>query len=208
MVERICARCGEANPGDAQFCIDCGAALTHASTGPTTRLTGTVCPVCYAHNPEGVRFCAGCGRSFTAQPQVQAPAPTPRPQPPRPQLQPRQSYPRTATPPQLQPYRPAAPPYRPGSARQNPGPIVFLIGLAILLMNGAIWPGILVLIGLSILFSQLAQGNFDKAVKGVVGFGLLAVLFGTGHFWPGGFIMLMIFSMVFGGRGGSRRRFW
>src|SRR5215211_8738051 len=45
-----CERCGGDNPADARFCIDCGAALVNATTGPTTRLTGIDCPACQTHN--------------------------------------------------------------------------------------------------------------------------------------------------------------
>ncbi len=210
MSERPCRRCGELNPADAQFCIDCGAALTDASTGPTTRLPGIVCPACYSHNPDDARFCASCGRSFG--PEAPAPAPTPAPAPrpvrPAPSAAPRQSYPRTATPPTL--YRPAPPvaPHHHRGARQNPGPIVFLIGLAILLMNGAIWPGILVLIGLSILFTQLARGHTDKAIKAMLWFGGLALMFGSGRFGFGRFMMFAVVIIIVTSLFNSNRRIW
>jgi Zn-finger nucleic acid-binding protein/ribosomal protein L40E len=55
------------NPLDARFCINCGASLTAAATGPTTRLDGTVCPNCGAQNPENARFCAVCGQQLAAE---------------------------------------------------------------------------------------------------------------------------------------------
>jgi len=33
-----CQRCGGRSPADAAFCIECGAALAPAATGPTYRL--------------------------------------------------------------------------------------------------------------------------------------------------------------------------
>lgn len=206
MSERTCRRCGEHNPADAQFCIDCGAALTSASTGPTTRLPGIVCSACYSHNPDDARFCATCGRSFAPEAPAPAPAPAPRPSRPAPSAAPRQSYPRTATPPTL--YRPAAPPHHHGGARHMPGPIVFLIGLVILLMSKAIWPGILVLIGLSVLFNQIARGHADKAVKTVVIVGGIALMFSSRHFGFGGIFMLIVLATIAGNIFGANRRIW
>ncbi|KPV50097.1 hypothetical protein SE17_28950, partial [Kouleothrix aurantiaca] len=99
-------------------------------------------------------------------------------------------------------------PHHHGGARQNPGPLVFLIGLVILLMNGAIWPGILVLIGLSMLFTQLARGHTDRAVKAMLWFGGLALLFGSGRFGFGRFLMFAVVIMVAANLFGGNRRIW
>ena len=187
----ICERCGGENPHDARFCIDCGATLGHASTGPTTQLRGAICPHCHAYNPEGAQFCASCGRSF---------APAPRPTAPRPTAPPRQSYPRMATPPHLQPYRPA-PIFRPSAPRRNPAPIVFLVGLVLLMANGALWPGILVLMGVTMLVRQVARGRPDRAVGILIWIVALAFLVNSSMLWPGIFVLLFL-SGIFGRWGG------
>jgi ribosomal protein L40E len=207
----ICERCGGDNPADARFCIDCGATLVSATTGPTTRLAGISCPACQTHNPEHARFCVVCGRSLTNGP---APQPQPRSQParpaaPRPTSRPaQQSYPRMATPPNLAPFRPMPP--RGPSARphsQNPAPFIFLIGLVVLLANGALWPGILVLIGVSILISQVARGRPDKGMSALFWFGGITLLLATGAFWPG-IIVLFLLNAVLNGWGHAHRRHW
>src|SRR5260221_10474977 len=132
-----CDRCGGDSPTDARFCIDCGAPISAATTGPTTRLSGIVCPSCNTNNPEHARFCVVCGRAFgTATPRPAAP-PAAAPAPTRPSARP--SYPRMATPPTLVPSRPWPPAHPPTSAHRrqglgnDPGGIVFLIGLVALL---------------------------------------------------------------------------
>jgi ribosomal protein L40E len=211
----ICERCHGDNPVDARFCIDCGAALVNAATGPTTRLKGISCPACQTQNPEHARFCVVCGRSLEAGPaQQRTPQPQPRPQPTRPAA-PRvasrptqQSYPRMATPPILAPVRPTPshmPHARPQAA--NPAPFIFLIGLVVLLANGAVWPGILVLIGVSILISQVARGRPDKGMSALFWFGGITLLLATGAFWPGIFVLLLL-NAALNGWGRSHHRHW
>ena len=210
-----CERCGGDNPADARFCIDCGATLVSATTGPTTRLAGISCPACQTHNPEHARFCVVCGRSFAAGPAPQgAPQPQPRPQQARPAAQrvaPRssqQSYPRMATPPSLAPVRPAPPRMPPARPQiQNPAPFIFLIGLVVLLANGAIWPGILVLIGVSILISQVARGHPDKGMNALFWFGGITLLLATGAFWPG-IVVLFLLNAILNGWGRSHHHHW
>lgn len=209
----ICERCGDENPHDARFCIDCGATLERASTGPTTQLRGVACQFCQVYNPEPARFCVSCGRSLAgpAAPKPAAPKPVaskpvaPKPVAPKPGPA-QQSYPRTATPPQMHTYR-SAPIYRPSTPRRNPGPLVFVVGLALLLANGALWPGILVLIGVALLVGQLAQGRGDRAIGGLIWFGGLAWLFSSGRLWPGVLVLLLL-SMILGNRGGPFGRHW
>jgi len=195
----ICERCGGDNPADARFCIDCGATLISATTGPTTRLAGITCPSCGTSNPEQARFCVLCGRSFSA----------PRPAPARPaatRSAPHpmaHSYPRTATPPALAPFRP--PQVQPARPRhQNPAPFIFLIGLVVLLANHTLWPGILVLIGVSMLISQVAHGRPDKGMNALFWLGGITLLLATGTFWPG-IIVLFLLNTVINGR---RRHPW
>src|SRR5262245_49755699 len=207
----ICERCRGDNPVDARFCIDCGAALVSATTGPTTRLTGINCPACQTHNPEHARFCVVCGRSLETGP---VPQPQLRPQPTRPtvpRVAPRptqQSYPRMATPPTLAPVRPRAP-HVPHARPQtpNPAPFIFLVGLVVLLANGAVWPGILVLIGVSILISQVARGRPDKGMNALFWFGGITLLLATGAFWPGIFVLFLL-NAILNGLGRSHHHHW
>jgi len=226
-----CDRCGGDSPTDARFCIDCGAPIGAATTGPTTRLTGIVCPACKTNNPEHARFCVVCGRAFGAaappQPRPAAgPAPTrpvarpgyPRmptpptsagPAPTRPAARP--SYPRMATPPTLLPSRPWPPAHPPTTKHRrqglgnDPGGVVFLIGLVALLASHTIWPGILLLLGLTNMVHQAARGRPDHGVRGLLWLGGLTLLFATGTFWPGILIIFFI-SMVL--RGGPRHWYW
>jgi hypothetical protein len=113
-----------------------------------------------------------------------------------------------ATPPALAPVRPTprrVPPARPQS--QNPAPFIFLIGLVVLLANGAVWPGILVLIGVSILIGQVARGRPDKGMSALFWFGGITLLLATGAFWPG-IIVLFLLNAVLNGWGHSHRHHW
>jgi class 3 adenylate cyclase/tetratricopeptide (TPR) repeat protein len=49
-----CPRCSQENPGEARFCLHCGAQLAIS------------CPRCGAVQPPGARFCPECGRAATA----------------------------------------------------------------------------------------------------------------------------------------------
>src|SRR5262245_40878877 len=48
--------CGHANPPQAKFCLECGAALIHA------------CPKCHANLPPEAKFCLDCGTRIDAPP--------------------------------------------------------------------------------------------------------------------------------------------
>lgn len=81
-----CERCGEDNPLDARFCMECGEPIGQGVTGPTVRLTGKECAACGASNPEQADFCVICGRPFEApesgpamgqHPRIDAPPPQP-----------------------------------------------------------------------------------------------------------------------------------
>ena len=204
-----CDRCGGDNPTDARFCIDCGAPIGAAATGPTTRLTGIVCPSCKTNNPEHARFCVVCGRAFgaatPAQPRPAAP-PAAASAPTRPAAHP--SYPRMATPPALMAVRPHVPssPQRRQGLGDDPGAVVFLIGLVALLASHTIWPGILLLLGLTNLVRQGARGRPDHGVRALLWLGGLTLLFATGTFWPGILILIFIGMAIGGGR--SRHWYW
>ena len=51
-----CPRCSQENPGEARFCLHCGAQLAIS------------CPGCGAVQPPGARFCPECGRAVAAAP--------------------------------------------------------------------------------------------------------------------------------------------
>ncbi|GAB4572197.1 MAG: hypothetical protein Kow0077_10910 [Anaerolineae bacterium] len=74
---------------------------------------------------------------------------------------------------------------------------VFLIGLAVLFMTGAWWPGIMFVIGASSLARGLAQGNNWHTMQGglwMIGIGLM-FLFG---FNIGVLLLVIGLSMLFG----------
>ena len=200
----ICEQCGGDSPTDARFCIDCGATVAPAATGPTTRLQGVRCPGCGSGNPEHARFCVVCGRGLTPD----AMATQPRPQPVAPPIsQPRahsahqHSYPQVAAPqaPQIgPPQRPYAPARR-SHGWHNPAPI-FVIGLLFLLITRSLWPGILVLIGVTNFLKSSSRGHGHHATMALLWWVGLAFLFATRTFWPG-ILVLIGGSMLLSGRG-------
>jgi Double zinc ribbon len=200
-----CDRCGGDSPADARFCIDCGAPVGAATTGPTTRLAGIACPSCNTNNPEHARFCVVCGRAFGAA-QPPRPRPTAPPTATRPPAHP--SYPRMATPPTLIPSHrlPPAPTRQRQGRHNDPGAIVFVIGLVALLASHALWPGILLLLGFTNLVHQAARGRADRGMRALLWLGALTLLFATGTLWPGILILIFI-SMAMGG-GRSRHWYW
>lgn len=209
-----CERCGGDSPADARFCIDCGATLAPAATGDTTRLPGMRCPSCGTNNPDHARFCVvcGCGLVAGAAP-ARRPAPQPRPPaapPHRPHSTRQHSYPRIDAPPVALPMAPLRPPAMRqrsvGPFRGN-GPLIFAVGLFVLLMTGNIWPGILWLIGVSSFVGAAMHGRGDKALQALFWWGGLALLFATGTFWPG-ILLLMFIGMVLGGRGRGFGGWW
>lgn len=73
-----CARCGQANPPNYQFCHACGTAATKASAPQAaqaaSRPRGRKCKTCQLDVPPGFRFCGSCGTKVDDAP---APAPAP-----------------------------------------------------------------------------------------------------------------------------------
>lgn len=67
-----CPNCNAQLPDDAQFCIECGKAVSPASTGATVKLAGpawdVACPHCGAANPTVARFCINCGGALPGAP--------------------------------------------------------------------------------------------------------------------------------------------
>lgn len=201
-----CEHCGGHNPADARFCIDCGASLALATTGPTTRLAGIACPNCKTKNPEHARFCVVCGRSLLPQvvPARSAAAPTTSPRPTS-----QQSYPRVDARPAPVRVAPAAQPVQRAQPHSyQSGAIVFVIGFFILVATHSIWPGILLLIGLYSLISCTNRGQRDKGLISIIWWGGLAFLFASGMFWPGILVLMLLSGMV--GKWGQPhgRRYW
>jgi hypothetical protein len=67
MHELICTYCGTANPAEAQFCIECGAGVAAAATGATVRLPSKRCASCGGEAPPIARFCPLCGKPYAAE---------------------------------------------------------------------------------------------------------------------------------------------
>jgi hypothetical protein len=189
-----CASCGDENPADARFCIDCGASLAPAAIGQTTRLPGVPCPTCRANNPENARFCVVCGTGLIAG----AMPPRPRPAPTRP---PPHSHPRVDVQPSPMPMAPPAPPVQRKHHGFHPiGAIVLVVGFLLLFGTRSIWPGILWVLAIWGVVNALSTNQPNKAIQSLVWWGGLAILFMTGGFWPG--ILILIFvNMAFGGWG-------
>lgn len=80
-----CPSCNAVLPSDAQYCIECGAAVGVASVGPTLRLDAPPwdcrCAHCAALNPRVARFCLNCGRALADAPVLAEPQRPPRPKP-------------------------------------------------------------------------------------------------------------------------------
>lgn len=198
-----CGNCGNENPPDAQFCIDCGGPLRQLNTGATTRLASVPCPNCRAGNPENARFCVVCGRSMASAP----PPPPPRPT----RTAPQHSYPRMHAPPapirMRKPPFPAAP--RPTHTTIPPPAIAIaaIAGIIILLGSRAIWPGLLWIIAMIAIVGAARSGRSDQMLQTVLWWGGIALLLSTGTIWPG-ILILIALSMLLGGRGRSRGRPW
>lgn len=184
-----CPRCDAEIPEGGSFCIECGAPAP-ASTGPTERLpqpaAGPACAACGTRNPPGADFCVHCGRALAGR-----------------ALADRLPPPRLDQPPLAQPLAPlpasAGVPARGQRAYVNWDGLtggIWLIGLAVLFMTGWWWPGILVLVGLSSLFSGLAHapGGAGRlgAVQGAAWMIGLAIIAANNWWWPGMLVLVGI----------------
>lgn len=182
---QTCNQCGESSPSGAQFCIECGSSL-QAATGATVRLPVKTCDGCGGQIPRDAQFCPICGRSFaateaaaaqTAPPPLARPAGATQPRP-GPASKPHASnvdysplillgglavlfvlFRRMLFPGLLGLFgffllaRHAAH----GRMGRGVGWLVFLGGLAFLLISGKIWPGILLLLLASWLLGRVAH---------------------------------------------------
>jgi hypothetical protein len=67
---------------------------------------------------------------------------------------------------------------------------IMLIGIGVLFLLDAFWPGILVVIGLASLPGSVARKGFWAGIQSFVWLAGLAVLFATDTFWPGILILI------------------
>lgn len=151
------------------------------------------CPKCGRSNPEDSRFCIYCANPLAAPQEVTAATgPT--------VLLDATSV---APPPQVAPM--AA---RPSSPDQSIVPshsgsmnglcwAIWPIGIAILLLTKiAFWPGILIVVGLSSYIQEAAKGRTQHALRSLIFFIGLTVLFWTGRWFPGMPILLVVMALI------------
>jgi hypothetical protein len=83
----------------------------------------------------------------------------------------------------------------------NPAPVIFLIGLAVLMINNALWPGVLVLLGVCMLIGQVSTGRPAKGFGALFWIGGLMLLLSTGMFWPGIIVLFVMHALLKGSFG-------
>lgn len=147
-----------------------------------------LCPQCDRTNPDDAQFCDGCGAAL-------APGPSPIPA---------AATGPTVRLPEAAPLAPSptpagvAPVGTPGPARRlrqmNGG--LWLIGLGVLFFTGTIWPGVLVLIGISAYLEETARGRTQQAFRALIFSIGLAALFALNWFWPGILILLGLTALL------------
>jgi hypothetical protein len=190
-VTQRCPNCDAVLPEGGAFCIDCGAAVPQATTGPTQRLPehagGPRCVTCGTRNPPGATFCVTCGRALADRPAADPPA---NPLPPAPA--PIASMPAA-------PFTPAAPSRRRGPDAARWGGItggLFLIGLAVIAAFNWWWPGILVLLGVTALSGSAASGKPWAGSIGAFFLIGLAVIAAFNWWWPGILVLLGVMAIL------------
>lgn len=70
---KVCPSCGSENPGDANFCSKCSAALPEFPK-PAPASDGCVCPNCGNPVGETAQFCTKCGTKLTPETQTETTA--------------------------------------------------------------------------------------------------------------------------------------
>jgi hypothetical protein len=198
-----CVSCDAELPEGALFCIECGTPAERASTGATERLPertgGPRCPACGTVNPSFATYCVNCGRALGQE--AGAPRPTLAPAPPR-AAQPQ--VPHTFEVPALPSAQPIPVPPTIGRARkrrssETAGGIIgglFLIGLALLFATGTIWPGILVLVGITAFVGAATNGEARGGFIGAAFMVGMAFLFASDTFWPGILVLVGITAIL------------
>ena len=147
------------------------------------------CPKCDTPNEEVARFCASCGAVLISSEDTMAPTtgPTTRFDQPVAELAPALSA-------ALMAPRPAV--SMPSGRLASMNGALWLIGLGVLFLMHAIWPGILILVGISSYLMDSARGNQQKGLRTLVFFVGLALLTWTNRFFPGILILLGICALL------------
>ena len=73
---------------------------------------------------------------------------------------------------------------------------LFMLGIILLVTTGNLWPGILVLLGITGAIDELNQGRVRAALARAVFLIGTAVLFFSGSIWPGILIVLVIAALI------------
>jgi hypothetical protein len=188
-----CPSCDADLPDDARFCIECGATLKNASTGPTVHLQReeqgvSVCAACGSANPDHAIFCVRCGQRMGD--------PAPRPVPPPPLING-----------DVIPAPPALPSFsrntQPAMGRPRDSEMAsvaaFMIGLGVLFFffSRFFWPGILIVIGVSNLVRFVGRGNVTVGVRNVLWlFGLAFLFMMPQAFFPGILVLIGLSAII------------
>lgn len=187
-----CPSCDADLPEDARFCIECGATIEGASTGPTVQLQPeaqglTTCAACGSANPGHAIFCVRCGRRMGD--------PAPQPAPSRPVISG-----------DLIPNPPALPSFsrntQPTLGRPRDWEVasiaVFMIGLGLLFFFSRLfWPGILIVIGISNLVRFAGRGKIAVGLRNVLWlFGLAFLFMMPRLFFPGIFLLIGLSAIM------------
>lgn len=188
-----CPTCDSELPQDALFCVECGASVIPAATGPTTRIdmpAGPRCAACNTVNPLEAQFCVTCGRTLAPATPVQVAPALGKTQP-------------TIVPPAptivvQQPQQPLASKRMKKKHHQHGleglAGVIFMIGLAMLFTFHAFWPGILLLIGITAFLTSMGRGQPRVGMQNLIWMAGLMILLSTGAFWPGILILVGISS--------------
>ncbi len=141
------------------------------------------CPKCGRSNPEDSKFCIYCSSRMAEPEHVSAStgqtvlldSTTVAPVPPTAQLAPTTS--------------------QQGISSGVIG-AVWLIGIGLLIMFKLMWPGILILLGLTAFLHDSSSGRSQSGLRTLVFFVGIAFLYWTRLFWPGMLILLGIVALL------------
>lgn len=141
------------------------------------------CPKCGRSNPEDSQFCIYCANQLVGSEEIPAATgPTVL----------LDSTPNAPVPPNA----PLAPALAKPAVPNGIIGAIWLIGLGILFMMKIIWPGVLILIGLSAYIHEAASGRSRAALRTLVFFVGLTLLFWSGRFFPGILILIGITALL------------
>ncbi len=133
------------------------------------------CPECMKANPTGATFCIYCS----------APLPTTDPS----------ATSETAKETSL-PARQQTTSWLPAQQSRKLAGAIWLIGLGVLWLTGFIWPGVLVLVGITAFVEEDRRGRRTEGIRTLIFFSGIAVLFWAGVFWPGILVLLGIIMIL------------